>query len=375
MQNPQFIWNFGIREWNPQSEIRNPKSEIPNPKSKIQKMPFSALYGKFASLRKLLFDKGVYRSHALGAPTISVGNITVGGTGKTPFVTYLATLLAEKGEKVCIISRGYKRHDPKQQVLVSDGTTVLSDARTAGDEPIEMARALVGKAIIIADADRVAAAAFALEKFRPTVFLLDDAFQHLRARRDLDIVLIDATNPFGNRKTLPLGILREPLSGLQRARLIVITRANLVSEDNLANVVADVRSLADCPIITSRNEFSKLRDLRSGTAVVDPETPMFAFCAIGNPGNFFGQLRNEAVSLAGSRSFPDHHYYSTDDVAAIESEASASGARTLVTTAKDAVKLNDLKITIPCLVAENKMIFDDEETLRKMCEFILRSAG
>ncbi|MBK7708353.1 MAG: tetraacyldisaccharide 4'-kinase [Acidobacteria bacterium] len=312
-------------------------------------------------MRERLFDKGVYRSHSLGAPTISVGNITVGGTGKTPFVAFVAEFLASRGERVCIISRGYKRENERSCVIVSDGDSILADARNAGDEPLELAIQLRGKASVIVDADRIRAAARALDALAPTVFVLDDAFQHFRAKRDLDIVLIDATNPFGNRKTLPFGILREPLSGLERAGMIVVSRANLVSNERLERIVDEIRSLSHCPIFVSRNEFSGFRALNRESAERDPAASYFAFCAIGNPENFFDQMRAEGFKIVGTKAFPDHHYYSAGDIASITSQARSAGADVVVTTAKDSVKLVGLEFPIPCVVAENRLSFDDEE--------------
>ena len=180
----------------------------------------AAIYGKITDLRNRLYDRGVLDTFDLGAATCSIGNVTTGGTGKTPMVAYVAELLASRGETVCILTRGYGRMDPRERVLVSDGKDILADAATAGDEPIELARKLLGKAIIIADADRVSAAEWAKRKFGVTAFILDDAFQHRRAVRDVDIVCVDATNPFGGGKMLPAGRLRESVNGLDRADII-----------------------------------------------------------------------------------------------------------------------------------------------------------
>ena len=162
----------------------------------------SPIYGKIADLRNSLYDRGIFKSHDLGAHTISIGNITTGGTGKTPLVAYVAEMLANRGERVCVLTRGYGR-ESSGRVLVSDGTAPMVDSRTGGDEPVELATRLAGKAMIVADADRVAAAAWSIEKFGVTRFVLDDAFQHRRAKRDIDIVCIDATDPCGSGRVLP----------------------------------------------------------------------------------------------------------------------------------------------------------------------------
>ena len=136
--------------------------------------PFSWLYGKIADTRNALYDRGVFVSHSLGARTISVGNITAGGTGKTPLVAHVAKILAERGENVCILTRGYGRENPSERVLVSDGLNILADAKQGGDEPVELAVKLLGKAVVVADANRASAANWAKDKFGITAFVLDD---------------------------------------------------------------------------------------------------------------------------------------------------------------------------------------------------------
>lgn len=353
-------------------------------------MPLSWLYGKIINGRNLLYEKEIFKSFSLGVPVISVGNITVGGTGKTPLVAFIAEVLAEKGEKVCILSRGYGRENPKQRVLVSDGKNILADAKKSGDEPFELAGKLLGKAFVIADADRTSAGNWAREKFGITVFVLDDAFQHQKVKRALNIVTIDATNPFGNGKVLPSGILREPLENLKRADLIVITRANLSENiEQLKSQIANYNSV--CPIIVSENKVSNLIELKEfhakpqrhkNSAHLSDEKltndkerrtkdKFLAFCALGNPNNFFEQLRRENFDLISTEKFPDHHFYAQKDIEKIELKAAEKNIRELLTTAKDAVKLKDLSFNLPCYVVENKLCFNDEKKLREMIRSVL----
>lgn len=342
------------------------------------KFMLSRLYRAVLQKRVSLYESGALKSFSLGALTVSVGNLTVGGTGKTPLVAFIAEILAEKGEKVCIISRGYKRENPKRTVLVSDGEKVLAGAKQAGDEPFELAQKLLGKAIVVADANRVRAGNWAREKFRITAFVLDDAFQHLRAERDLDIVTVDATNPFGNRKLLPFGILREPMQNLKRADAIVITRADLV--ETVEDLWAEIRKFNSvCPIFVSENRISKIIKLEEFFAKAQKETnyenetiqnsnhlkPGFlAFCGLGNPRNFFEQLRRENFDLIATESFPDHYFYKQSDAARLEKKARQNGAEILLTTVKDAVKLKDVKFALPCFVIESQVIFDSETNFR-----------
>lgn len=308
------------------------------------------LYQQIAEIRNSLYDRGVLRSHSLGARTISVGNITTGGTGKTPLVAYIAELLADSGEKVCILTRGYGRKS-SGRVLVSDGEKVLVDAQTGGDEPVELARKLVGKAIVIADADRVSAAAWAKKQFGVTVFVLDDGFQHRRAQRDLDIVCVDATDPFGH-------ILREPVSNLSRADVIVVTRSDQIPLPD--EFVKDLSKLAtDTPIFKAVSKLMSFEEPHSDINV-------FPFCGIGNPRSFFTTLSLAGFEIPGERVFNDHHVYTQNDVRNIETEAKSRNCEVLVTTAKDAVKLDGLKFEMPLIVAEIEVVIEDADRFRDL---------
>ena len=333
-------------------------------------LPLGKIYGAVAGARNRLYEKGFFASHALGAKTVSIGNITVGGTGKTPLVAFVAETLFEAGETVCILTRGYGRINPKKRVLVTDGENILADARKAGDEPFELAEKLLGKAVIVADADRVSAGLWAREKFGITAFVLDDAFQHRKVKRDLDIVCIDATNPFGNGKVLPSGILREPLANLKRAGAIVITRANLT--EDIENVKSQISNHTDCPVFISHNEFSNFTEINDFNKDQPARKSQIAnrkslaFCALGNPNNFFEQLKRENFNLTATEIFPDHHFYKQRDIASIERKARANDVDILLTTAKDAAKLHGLKINIPVFVAENKIIFKNRQDFVKL---------
>ena len=338
-------------------------------------MPLNRLYETIIGARNSLYEKGVFKTHSLGAKTVSIGNVTVGGTGKTPLVALVAEILAENGEKVCILTRGYGRENSRQQVLVSDGEKIIAEVREAGDEPFELAGKLLGKAIVVANANRVAAGNWARDKFGITAFVLDDAFQHLRVARDLDVVCIDATNPFGNGKILPAGVLREPLENLKRADAIVITRANLIEDvSDLKSQISKYNST--CPIFVSENKISRLVNLNdfaakslnslSAADIEQPEANNYlAFCALGNPNNFFEQLRAENFNVTATQTFPDHHFYTPKDIEKLLTKANQTKAKMLLTTAKDAVKLKDLKIDLPCFVAESEMIFDGHSDFRQ----------
>ncbi len=254
--------------------------------------PLGFLYGKITDARNSLYDRRVLRSHSLGARTISIGNITAGGTGKTPLVALVSEILAGAGEKVCILTRGYGRENERLRVLVSDGESVLADARTGGDEPVELARKLIGKAVVVADPDRVAAAAWAKDKFDITAFVLDDAFQHRRAERDVDIVCVDATNPFGNGRLLPDGTLRESAGNLKRASAIVVTRIDLI--ENVSRLTSELSTLNPiAPIFLASSVIADPDD-------ADLQRPAFAFCGVGNPESFFELLRRSGYVLKAS---------------------------------------------------------------------------
>lgn len=351
--------------------------------------PFYWLYTQLTRARNAGYRKGIFKAHDLQAPTISIGNITFGGTGKTPLVAFVARVLADEGEKVCVLTRGYGRENPRTRVLVSDGHKIMTDSREAGDEPFELAQKLIGISAVVADANRAEAGKWAREKLGSTAFVLDDAFQHLKVKRDLDLVCVDATNPFGHYKFSSQPILREPLRNLARAHVVVITRANLVTEAEVAALKSQISKLSpQCKIFVSGNKIIGLTRIKEFPAV--KKAPDFncaggedkfpgpndeeqrtknkylAFGGLGNPESFFEQLRREGFNLIETKSFRDHHFYTEQDIRNIEKDAVAKGAEVLLTTVKDAVKLSHLRFNFPCYVVESGLIFDDEPALKEL---------
>ncbi|HYO99915.1 MAG TPA: tetraacyldisaccharide 4'-kinase [Pyrinomonadaceae bacterium] len=355
--------------------------------------PLSVAYGAAGSARRALYRAGVLSVERVAAPVLSVGNITAGGTGKTPLVEWLAREAAQAGRRICILTRGYGRADTSKRVVVSDGERVLAGAREGGDEPRLLAESLLGLAAVVSDADRVAAARWAMENLGSEVFILDDGFQHLRIARDLNILTLDATDPWGGERLLPRGRLREPTGELKRADLIVITRAELAADiedlreragslsNNRPVLVARTAALRIVPLVTQTVEASAgahEANIISQVLPADLPQPLAAFCAIGNPQAFFAQARLENLVLNYTRAFADHHVYTQSDVDECVREAVRQGARALLTTAKDAVKLRALKFSaLPCYVLEVALKFDDEARMRAILNEVIsrRSAG
>ena len=363
--------------------------------------PLGMLYGALVRTRLGLYRSGFLKSQRVGAPVVSVGNITAGGTGKTPLVEWAARALAREGRRACVLTRGYGRADERRRVVASDGERVLADVKECGDEPRLLAESLIGEASVVCDRERVGAALWARENLRAEVFVLDDGFQHLKIARDLDIVAVDASEPWGGGHMLPRGRLREPRAGLRRADCVVITRAEMAADlealraevlrltgGRAAVVASRVRTRALRPLGSSpASEFnsspiseldsshvsefgsSQVSELDlSSDSEVDLEKhavrqPVGAFCAVGNPRAFFAHVRADGFELAHARSFPDHHVFKRSEVEAFAREARERGARALLTTAKDAVKLRGFRLSLPCYVVEIGLEFEDEGKL------------
>jgi tetraacyldisaccharide 4'-kinase len=316
-------------------------------------------YAGAMRLRNFCYDNGILKTHSLGRPAISVGNITTGGTGKTPVVQWMAERLAEKGQRPAILIRGYK----STRQGISDETAILSDGlrNTPG-----------GGIPVIPEPNRIRGAAAALRLNPQTsVFILDDGMQHRRAKRDFNLVLIHAAEPFGFSHVLPRGMLREPTIGLRRASAFLITHAGEVSEGEMIRIEAVLRqhNIA-APIFRADHVIdgflSATDELQSENFLSGKK--YFAFCGIGLP---YGFLNQSGGTRVGAAFFDDHHDYTAADLVNIIQSAQTAGAQLLVTTEKDGVKLSALPnlgdLLIPIYRARLTLRFwpDHEERLLK----------
>jgi tetraacyldisaccharide 4'-kinase len=325
--------------------------------------PLGSLYGAFTRARTQMYERGTFKTTRLERPVISIGNMTTGGTGKTPLVEWVARTLADEGKKVCILTRGYGRKNPDRRVIVSDATQVFSNPTEAGDEPFLLATKLLGIAAVISDADRIAAGQGAIKHLRTDCFVLDDGFQHLRIARDLNIVSVDATNPWGGGRLLPLGRLREPLAGLKRADCIVLTRCDQAKD--VETIRDEINQLSgDRPVFQSQMKTRGLVPLKETDDLT--ATPFAAFCGIGNPQSFFNHLKLSGYEIVIQQSFADHHIYTQSDINNLRNIARAAGAKSFVTTAKDAVKLRDLGFELPCYSLEIEIQIESADELRRL---------
>jgi tetraacyldisaccharide 4'-kinase len=272
--------------------------------------PLAALYGGIVRARNDMYERGTLQVRRLRGPVVSVGNLNVGGSGKTPFVIALGELLQQRGIAFDVISRGYRRATRGVALVDPEGSP-----REFGDEPLLIARKL--RVPVIVGEERYAAGVFAEQKFGPRLHLLDDGFQHRQLARDFDIVLVNASDV--SDRLLPAGRLREPLSSLLRADAIVLTNG------------APVQGLP----LRDQQVWRVSRRI----AVPDIQDPCFAFCGVARPESFFAELKAQAIPVAGTLAFPDHHRYTQADVRRLLSQRKQHGAGAFLTTQKDAINL------------------------------------
>lgn len=305
---------------------------------------FSWPYSVIVRLRNRLYSAGLFKAHRVDAAVISVGNLTAGGTGKTPLVVWLCRTLRQR--RCVILTRGYRTQKGKPS-----------------DEPALLADKCPGVPVVI-NPDRVAGAGQAITSHGAEVLILDDGFQHRRLARDIDIVTIDATSPFGFGRLLPAGLLREPVTGLRRADAVVITRCDQVSQEQLAAIERQVRQVNPDLIIATA--------VHAPAAVITQDGPeigletlrgkrVHAFCGIGNPEAFFDTIRRLGCVLAGRQAFDDHHAYTGECLSGIRQQAGEHTADYVLTTQKDWTKIAPLlspggKPPMACLAVEMRFV-------------------
>jgi tetraacyldisaccharide 4'-kinase len=356
--------------------------KIPGPLLHFLLTLLSMLYGIGVRLRTFLYDQGVFQTRKLPCAVISIGNLTVGGTGKTPMTIYLAQLLRDIGYKPAVISRGYKGLAEKKGGIVSDRQKVFLSPEVAGDEPFMMAQKLTDIPVLVG-ADRFRIGMKAVEQFSPDVIIFDDAFQHRHLERDLEILLVDDKTLFGNRCLLPRGILREPVSEISRSDLLVLTRCS----ERLNSGFNQLAELAPGkPIFKSFHEPYVYGVFSSTDKTDKKDTDRFSitasqsfdflkmakvivFSGIAKNGDFQATVANLVGGLLGAIGFSDHHQYTESDFRLIAAKAKESSAEFLVTTEKDYVKIaGKLKSPVDIVVIGIGVSFHNDE--RRFIKFI-----
>lgn len=300
-------------------------------------------------LRSVCYARRLIRCHQLEVPVISVGNLTMGGTGKTPVVAHLAAFLQDLGYRPAIISRGYGGTAGNRVNVVSDGTTLFLDARQAGDEPRFLAETLPGIPVLTGIV-RILPCRHAVQALGCDLLLLDDGFQHLSVRRDIDMVLFSAETLAGNSRVFPAGDLREPVSALHRAHLFLLTGTTQTNRERAERFSALLQHrFPGKPVFFSSYTPLGARHEPEGAVVplADLPTPLHGFCGIANPESFRQSLIGQGVTLAGFTSLADHQRYTPRMAQHIEDQAVTYGARALITTAKDVVKLKETHFRLP----------------------------
>jgi tetraacyldisaccharide 4'-kinase len=315
-----------------------------------------SLYGQVMRLRRRGVERHPQRQRRLARPVISVGNLSVGGTGKTPVVAALAERLIAAGHRPAILSRGYARTDAVDGVVVvSDGTAIRASLEQSGDEPLMLARQ-VPKAVVCVSPDRHLAGTLAEQQLGCTVHLLDDGFQHLELARSLD-VLVTTIGEIPNGRVMPAGRLREPMDAAARAHFLVVSDATAGAAQ------------AEAWTLGIQQYCAAARQLAAPVPLVPsvPEVPgvprVVAVAGIANPQRFFDALKTGGWNLADTIAFPDHHRYAAKDIAAIDAKVKSSGAEAVFTTDKDAVRLEGLSLSFAAFRVPLVVQFDPPDAL------------
>jgi tetraacyldisaccharide 4'-kinase len=302
-------------------------------------LPFSLIYTLAVYLRNRLYDFHLLPIVKLDVPVISVGNLTVGGTGKTPAVEYIARLLLSIHLRPAIVTRGYGR---KQlgTVVVSDGEKIRATVEAGGDEAMQLARRLQ-RAVVIADEKKSRGAQHASENFQIDAVIVDDGFQHRKLHRDLDIVLVDASSFFDNQWVLPAGPFREPFGSLSRADVVIFSNAGRSTAGAVDKLSHQTSRNSSAVLFTASLEPKFFENLATGEH--QPISflngrKVFAACGIARPARFFEEIRKRGAHVVGSAAFPDHYAFEKDDVIALVKRARQARAEAIVITEKDATK-------------------------------------
>ncbi|MBW1714244.1 MAG: tetraacyldisaccharide 4'-kinase [Deltaproteobacteria bacterium] len=324
----------------------------------------SFFYGIAVRLRLIAYKAGFFRIEFLPACVVSVGNITVGGTGKTPFVAMLAEWASENGIGAAILSRGYKGKTSHNFLVVSDGTKVMATYDDAGDEAVLMAKK-VSSIPVLTSKNRYLIGHLALRRFNPELLLLDDGYQHVSLHRDLDILLLDARRQFGNEWLLPCGPLREPLEGIERADLIVMTKCAAGCNGN--DMVDFLRkNFPEKPIFRSAHLPDQVifpldgraypPDFLSGKKVV-------AFAGLAHPDDFLDMVKGLGANVVHFKAFSDHHSFTQDEIGKLASCKKVSEGDFLLTTEKDWVRIDgriDVGVDIAVLTIKVGLLSDSD---------------
>jgi tetraacyldisaccharide 4'-kinase len=331
--------------------------------------PLSWIYGAGVALRNRRYDRNPEASASLPATVVSVGNLTVGGSGKTPFVAALAREFLGRGERVAVLSRGYGRRSRSAFVLVSDGSRVLASAEESGDEPLEIAGEVRGLAVAVGQ-DRAAVGRELLARLGPHIIVLDDGFQHRRLRRNLDLVCMDAREPVENLRLLPWGRLREPLESLARAHAVVWTRwSEGAPSEELSRLIA--HAAPGLPSIRTRNRLLGLTPL-DGSEPLGAESfrgrPVGVLLGVARPERVLESIPADVVCRVVMR---DHHWWNRAELMVFAEEAKRMGAVALLTTGKDAVKMSfatEAALALPVYVVRIETEILDRERLRGLLD-------
>jgi len=347
-----------------------PQSLIPDKKMFIPLLIITRfltpLYRFAIILRNKFYENGLLTVQSLSVPVIGVGNLTVGGTGKTPMVEWITNSLQQNGYKVGILSRGYRRKG-KETIGIKHKNSADILLEKMGDEPYLLIQKLNGVPIIV-DSDRYRAGQKAVDEFHCDVLVLDDAYQHIQISRSVNIVLIDCLNPFGNGKLIPYGILREPLSGLERADAVVLTR----SAGREEALEKEIQRYSNAPIIKSRMVPVRLKDRKGNIIPLEKAagTEVVAFCGIGNPASFYWILKELKFHIKRFVTFRDHVRYNQRNLKRFEKKISHSCAEYFVTTEKDLIKLPESFFNrCPVYAVEIELeLFEGKEQLLNLIE-------